>query len=246
MEIKHSQGRRKFIKQSCLLLGGFNLYGCSGGSPETPSPPEPSTPTVPDTSLTILSHPVSQSVIVGDNAVFSVITDGSEAESYQWQRNGVDIPGAIRAQYTLNTITPNDDNASFRVIISTENDTITSLAATLSVLPVPIAPTITLEPVNASALIGSSVTFQVAVNSNSPFSYQWQLNGQDIPGATEVAYSLVPASLLENGNQYRVIITNPAGIVRSRAAILSVTSVGTTIDSTAILIDSTQITIDTV
>ncbi|MFK5892055.1 MAG: hypothetical protein QM504_02415 [Pseudomonadota bacterium] len=110
--------------------------------------------------------------------------------------------------------------------------------------PLPTAPTITVEPLDASILIGSSATFLVETTGSSPLTFQWYRNDESIIDATETSYSLKPASLSEDGSSFSVKITNQSGSVRSRIAILNITSVGTTIDTTSIQIDSTLITID--
>jgi len=245
MEIKFSQSRRQFIKKSAILIGGLNLYACSGASdtPPATTPPPPENDNALELAPTILTQPNDQSVITGDDATFQIITGGIEPKSYQWQRDGIDINGANNATYTLSSTELADDNAIFRVQVSNDNGTTLSAAATLSVNPIPIAPAITLEPTDTTILIGSSATFQVQA-SGTTLSYQWQKNGVDISDATQPTYSLIPASLLENGDQYSVKITNQIGSIDSRTAILNITSIGTTIDSTTILISSTQITID--
>jgi trimeric autotransporter adhesin len=40
---------------------------------------------------------------------------------------------------------------------------------------------ITQQPTNQSVILGSNVTFNVAVSSTGPFTYQWQLNGTNLP-----------------------------------------------------------------
>lgn len=44
-------------------------------------------------------------------------------------------------------------------------------------------PAIIQNPESRTALYGSSVLFQVAATGGTPLQYQWQFNGQDIPGA---------------------------------------------------------------
>ena len=49
----------------------------------------------------ITTHPANQTVPAGGTATFTVAASGSPPLSYQWQRNGVDIPGATSASYSL-------------------------------------------------------------------------------------------------------------------------------------------------
>jgi hypothetical protein len=55
------------------------------------STPEPATITV---------QPVSQIVVVGSNATFSVVAEGTPPLAFQWRFNGVNIPGATLSSYT--------------------------------------------------------------------------------------------------------------------------------------------------
>jgi hypothetical protein len=48
------------------------------------------------TALSIVSQPQSQTVFAGSTATLSATVMGSQPIHYQWQKNGADIPGAIR------------------------------------------------------------------------------------------------------------------------------------------------------
>ena len=67
---------------------------------------------------TITTHPSSQTVPAGGTATFTVAASGTPPLSYQWQRNGVDIPGATSASYTLSGVTTADSGATFRCVVS--------------------------------------------------------------------------------------------------------------------------------
>ena len=83
------------------------------------------------------------------------------------------------------------------------------------------APTITTEPQSQTALAGSTVTFSVVASGSEPLSYQWRLNGANIPGATSASYTISNAQRTQAGD-YTVVVSNAAETVTSAAALLTV------------------------
>ena len=178
--------------------------------------------TTPSGRPVITRHPANQTVIVGQAATFSVQASGDAPLSYQWQRNGVNIAGAIASNYTTPATTLADNGAQFRSVVTNAAGSATSNAATLTVNPVG-APTITLHPQNRTVTAGQTATFQVSATGTAPLSYQWQRNGTNIPGATSSNYTTPPTTLADNGAQFRSVVTNAAGSATSNAATLTVT-----------------------
>ena len=78
--------------------------------------------------------PASQTVAAGQPAAFTAAVFGAEPLSYQWQRNGIDIPGATAATYTLPAAAASDDGATLRVVVTNALGTATSPEATLNVV----------------------------------------------------------------------------------------------------------------
>jgi sugar lactone lactonase YvrE len=89
--------------------------------------------------------------------------------------------------------------------------------------PPPAAPTITTQPTNQTVNSGATATFSVAASNAT--SYQWERNGTSISGATGTSYTLSPATSVNNGDSYLVIVTNAGGSTTSAAAVLRVTGV---------------------
>ncbi|HEX8236886.1 MAG TPA: PQQ-dependent sugar dehydrogenase [Abditibacteriaceae bacterium] len=84
------------------------------------------------------------------------------------------------------------------------------------------APVITSQPQSQTVAIGQAATFSVSGTGTMPFSFQWQRNGVNIPGATEATYTLPSASLTDSGAHFRVVVTNAFGTVTSSDATLTV------------------------
>lgn len=82
---------------------------------------------------TITSDPASVAVIPGQPATFSVVASGPGVLSYQWQRNGTNIPGATGPVFTIPAVSPGDLGAEFRVLVSNEFGTAVSRPAELVV-----------------------------------------------------------------------------------------------------------------
>ncbi|MEO6035241.1 MAG: Ig-like domain-containing protein, partial [Verrucomicrobiota bacterium] len=98
----------------------------------------------------------------------------------------------------------------------------TSSPINISVREAPTAPTILLQPQSREALPGANVIFNVTAGGASPFSYQWQYNGINIPGAISDLFELRNVRTNDSG-VYRVIVSNEAGSTSSAQAILTVT-----------------------
>jgi glucose/arabinose dehydrogenase len=81
------------------------------------------------------AHPLSVTVTAGRPASFSVSAFGTEPLSYQWQRDGVDIPGATSYSYTLASTALADSGAQFRCVVTNSLGSATSQAAVLTVTP---------------------------------------------------------------------------------------------------------------
>ncbi|VVB54878.1 Laccase [uncultured archaeon] len=88
------------------------------------------------TAPTIITQPSSQTVVEGQTSTFNVTAAGTLPLSYQWQKNGVDIPGATGASYTTPPATLSDNGSVFRVNVTNSMGSVMSNGAVLTVLPV--------------------------------------------------------------------------------------------------------------
>jgi hypothetical protein len=81
----------------------------------------------------VVSPPQDRSVIEGASAGFSVTVGGAAPFAFQWQKNGVNLPGANLPFYATPLVDTNDSGAQFRVIITNVFGAVTSAWATLTV-----------------------------------------------------------------------------------------------------------------
>lgn len=105
------------------------------------------------------------------------------------------------------------DSTGNLYIADTFNDTIRKGVGPLA---------ITQQPANQTTILGGSATFTVAP-AGSSYTYQWQLNGVAISGATSSSYTVtnVQASNSGPGNLYTVVVSNGATSATSNAATIT-------------------------
>jgi len=169
-------------------------------------------------------EPFTTSVIIGATATFSVEVSGAGPITYQWSKDGVDLPGATAATLTLANVT-SDAAGVYRVTATNLAGPSLSNGATLFVNPPPVvSPTVIRSPVAVTVGTGSTAVFEVnAAGSN--LTYQWRRDGQAIAGATEALLVLLAVDAASAG-MYSAIVRNSAGSVVSGGAALTVAAAG--------------------
>ncbi len=167
-------------------------------------------------TITIDADPVDRELCSdGQTVVFSVTASGA-ITSYQWRKNGIDIPGATSSTYTIVNATA-ADAGPYDVIVSGPCSSATSATATLSIITPAI---ITTNPVAQSVCPGGSVTFSTAATGQGSLGYQWRKDGINITGAYSSFLTINNASAADLGS-YDVIVTGGCNNDTSDAAILT-------------------------
>jgi hypothetical protein len=172
----------------------------------------------------IVDQPHDVVVPAGTPAVFSVTTirnnPGGQSgffRGYSWYFNGSLIKSSLEPSLTLNNV--QSSNAGDYVVVAT--NTFGSVTSRVAVLRVdPAIPRIVLEPQAQPTFVGGSATFSVGAEGSEPFSYQWQFNEGDIPGATNNMLLLTGVNR-EDAGSYHVIVSNEAGSTESAQALLA-------------------------
>lgn len=198
-------------KRSSLLvaLAAVALVGCGGKSQDNGAA---------TAAPTVKTQPKDVTAIVGGSVTFRVEVSGRNL-SYQWYRGSAPISGATSATYTINPVSA-ADFGTYYVRISNDAGEIASGFATLKV-PSNGAPTITDQPVSATAISGGSATFRVQASGDGTLTYQWFRNSAEISGATSSTLTVNPVNS-SNVGTYFVRITNDKGTVDSNSVSLTI------------------------
>ncbi|MFG6485408.1 carboxypeptidase regulatory-like domain-containing protein [Roseateles sp. BYS78W] len=167
----------------------------------------------------VVSSPADRTAVAGQYAFFRVVATGGDLR-YQWQRNGVDLPGETYDTLSISARLA-DDGARYGVVVRNSVGQAASGTAVLHVTPA-VAPAITTAPQDASAKVGDTASFTATVSGSAPLAYQWQRNGVDIAGATAAVYRTPALTLADNGARFRVVVRNALGSATSPEATLSV------------------------
>ena len=85
-----------------------------------------------------------------------------------------------------------------------------------------VGPVIVSGPQNQTALAGGTVIFNVNTTGSQPLSYQWFVNANNLPGATNATLILANVQPGLSGNNYSVQVSNRAGLTNSGSALLTV------------------------
>ncbi len=198
-----------------LMLGLVSCKQDVAGPPDTAASVAP----------TINQHPSDVTLVVGQTATFTVSATGTAPLSYQWKKHGDNIAGATSDSYTF-SVTSADSGKEFRCVVANAAGSATSNRAVLNVVPVPVAPTITVQPVSQTVVSPGPATFTVSATGTAPLSYQWQtLSGgswTNVPGATNFRITFDSTDYGQSGMQLCCKVSNSAGSATSDPVTLTV------------------------
>lgn len=191
--------RVSYAEGAVLNSGGGNVIGLD---PKLLTIVQPTGHYSSNSTPTYVNHPLIGDVtITGDTHEGGTLSaghtlsdlNGIASISYHWLRNGVEIPSATSATYTL---TQADVGASIRVAISTidgrGNLAVKSSATDLQIINVNDAPKGTVE-VQGAAIEGARLNAISSLDDEDgmgAISYQWLRDGQEIEGGSGATWTL--------------------------------------------------------
>ncbi len=122
------------------------------------------------------------SVCLGAERTFTIITDNNTLYTYQWRKDGSDIPGATSASYGIQNVNPTHAG-KYSVRVTGCSQAITSQEMYFYGLE---AAQITAQPSSATACEGKSATLTVGA-TGWQLAYRWKRNGKDVSGGNKAS-----------------------------------------------------------
>lgn len=173
-----------------------------------------------ETKISILPDHVE--VCAGEPINLMVSAEG-DFVTYQWKRDGVDIPNATANIYSI-TASDNSAEGTYAVLVSGRCGSLTSQPVSVRV----VATTeIVRQPEEQSLQSGDRLELTMEANVQTA-DYQWHRNGSPIPHATTPSY-VVEAVTTEHDGVYRCVVTASCGVVTSSAVRVRVDTTTTSI-----------------
>ncbi|MBN1187352.1 MAG: immunoglobulin domain-containing protein [Bacteroidales bacterium] len=175
-----------------------------------------------DTNITIVKQPVSKSACEGSNVNFTAIANGGAGVTYQWQKEGVNIPGATTTTLTLTLVTSADSGA-YRCIV--KNACGDSAVSNTAVFTLNRMISLVSGPTDQTICEGDNISLTLAVTPvlGVPISYQWRFNGSNLLDTGSVSNSNQATLTLNNvpGDNYQgsysCVATGPCNSVSDNA-----------------------------
>jgi hypothetical protein len=220
----------------CLLPAAvfLSVYfsGCGGTVGKPPAPlPGPGQLAANQSEITF------GNVAVGSKATQTVVLTNTGAASVTISKLNTSGPGFNSAGPALPVTLPAGQSTSLTVVflpdssggetgalsvVSTAMDSPVTIALSGAGVEPSQSPTIVTQPASQTILAGQTATFSVAASGTPPLSYQWQMNGAAISGATAASYTTPAETIAGNGEQFTVDVKSNAGSITSNAATLTV------------------------
>ena len=186
-----------------------------------------------DATLTVISPPFiasqspDQTVAAGSDVTLSVSAAGTPPMAYGWYFQGATLAVGTSNSTTLATrlVLTNVQAADAGTYSLWVSNAYGGVRGDIRLTVTNSAPYLRSQPAGlGTVVVGSSGSFAVSARGSLPLSYQWRLNGVDIPGATNAVLNLQSVRVDQTG-YYNVVVQNAFGEAISAKAFVSVVQV---------------------
>ena len=144
-------------------------------------------------------NPEDTNVIVGANVVLNVAIYGTAPVDAYWLKDAVVVGSGTNL--TLSNIQLTDAGEYYPRATNAWGIAEAG-PVVVTVTEAGTAPVVVVSPSSQSVTVGYPASFSATVTGTQPFTYQWQLFGTNLPGATTTALELVNVQLTSTGDYY--------------------------------------------
>ncbi len=189
----------------------------------------PAAPAISNTvSVTVYNLSVSPITYTGNGCLnetvyLNVNVSGSGTINYDWQKDGVSIPGAPNSPQLEIPGLLESDEGLYRVVVSNESCSILSNEAEVAVNE---ELTITTQPSANESICSESKSLNVGIAGGTPpISYQWKRDGVNVgSNSPTISIAVDDPGLNPGPHQYQVEITDACKSVISTVSMVDVAS----------------------
>ncbi|MDD4149467.1 MAG: immunoglobulin domain-containing protein [Bacteroidales bacterium] len=162
--------------------------------------------------VNIVTQPTTQVICLGEDAQFTPVTEGDYL-NYLWLAGGEMIVGQTNSTLTISAPT-NPHQVGYNFVAYNVCNSDTSNVVFVSVKTLPL---ISASPNDHQVCLGESVTLNATATANSPITYQWyDEDNQIIDGATSTSLDIELAA--NDIAHYYCVFSNMCGTVNSDTA----------------------------
>jgi sugar lactone lactonase YvrE len=195
-------------------------------------------------------NPAGKTITAGQSASFTATASGTAPISYQWQRlpsgqnnwvnllNGLDIFGVHTTTLELSNVSLVLNGDQFRLAFTNAQGTAFSQSCLLKVNALVLPAAISIPPSNKSVQVSNPASFTVTATGTGPLTYRWEAllptsgtwfdvtsQPQTFTGGNAATVGIASTTLLQDGIQFRVTVSNSAATVTSQPVTLTVLGV---------------------
>ncbi len=163
--------------------------------------------------LQFVTQPIGGSLCEGD--IVSLMVSVSDTATYQWQKDGQDIPGANEPVYKISSVNGNDEGNYICIAGNAYGNAYSNPAF----LNINTAPEITDQPSSSLIIKNSPVSLNIKADGSKPLSYAWQKDGINLPDTTNKVN--IDSFNINYEGSYICKVTNGCGSIYSTPVMLS-------------------------
>jgi hypothetical protein len=158
------------------------------------------------TPATITTQPASTAVLQGTS--FTLRVTASNANTYQWYKDGVALSGETKDSFTVSSFDSATHPGSYTVEVTSNSPCTNVVTSNAAIVTKTTCPVITTQPLSDTLCAGSALNLSVTAVGAS--GYKWYLNNVAITGATSASYAVSNATNANSGT-YKVEVLPVVG-----------------------------------